>query len=108
MQPAQPAHRIGIASVPGTKLGIHLSQKPAARPDRESRDQANANSDNQSTSHSKGYRPDYTGDAHDQKMDIEQAAQQLGDRWDLKFHQQKGERRHREIKHQAKQDDSGG
>jgi hypothetical protein len=43
MQPSQPAHGIGIASISVTKPGIHLPQKPAARRGRESRDQANAN-----------------------------------------------------------------
>jgi hypothetical protein len=43
MQPSQPAHGIGIASIPVTKPGIHLPQKPAARRGRESRDQAKAN-----------------------------------------------------------------
>src|SRR5882672_8100947 len=43
MQPSQPAHGIGIASISVTKPGIHLPQKPAAGRGRESRDQANAN-----------------------------------------------------------------
>ena len=42
MQPSQPAHGIGIASISVTKPGIHLPQKPAARRGRESRDQAKA------------------------------------------------------------------
>ena len=43
MQPSQPAHGIGFASISVTKPGIHLPQKPAARRGRQSRDQANAN-----------------------------------------------------------------
>ena len=43
MQAAHPAHRIGIAGIPRTNLVIHLPQKPAARRDRESHNQANAN-----------------------------------------------------------------
>ena len=40
MQPAQPSHRTGIAGIPGVKLRVPFLQKPAARPDRESSDQA--------------------------------------------------------------------
>ena len=43
MQAAQPAHRIGIAGVPGIEIGIHPAQKPAAPQDHESRDQADSN-----------------------------------------------------------------
>ena len=49
MQPPQPAHRRGIAGIPGVELDIPLPQKPAARPDRESRDQGNANRENRPT-----------------------------------------------------------
>ena len=53
MQPPQPAHGSGVAGIPGAELGIPLPQKPAARPDRESRDQSNANRENRPTSQAK-------------------------------------------------------
>ena len=58
MQPAQPAHRSGIAGIPGAELGIPLPQKPAARPDRESRDQSNTNRENRPASQGKDHRSD--------------------------------------------------
>ena len=42
MQPPQPAHGIGVASIPGAELDIPLPQKPAARPHGESCDQGDA------------------------------------------------------------------
>lgn len=97
MQPAEPAHRIGIAGIPGAELGIPLSQKPAAPPDRESREQADANGENRPARHGKDHRPDDTGNAHHQKMDTEHAAQQLGDGWNVELHQQKGGRRQKKV-----------
>ena len=108
MQPAQPPHRIGIAGIPGIKLGIPLLQKPAARPDRESRDRTRDYGEGQMTRHSKGYRPDDTGNAQHQKMRIEHAAQQPADLGDLKLHQQEGGRGQKELAHRKKQDDNGG
>src|SRR5215813_5405215 len=102
MQPAQAAHRVGIAGIPGAELGIPPLQKPAATPERESRDQGNANGKDKLASQSKGHRADDTGNAQHQEMGIEHAAQELGDLWDVELNQQKGGRRQKKITHRKK------
>src|SRR5437879_2643705 len=102
MQPPQPANRGGVAGIPGAELGIPLPEKPAARPDCESRDQSNANRENWPASHGKDHRPDRTGNARHQKMSIEHTAQELGDLWNVELHQQKGGRRQKKVTHREK------
>ena len=89
------------------KLGIPLLQKPAARPDRESRDQTRDDGEGQMPRHSKADRSDDTGNAQHQKMHIEHAAQQPGDFRDIELHQQESGRRQKEVTHWKKQDDNG-
>ena len=108
MQPAQPTRRIGIAGIPGTEFGIHVPYEPATCPDRESREQANANGGTQPTGQGNGDRPDGARDDHHQEIDTEHAAQQLRHLLDIKLHQQKGGRRQQKISHRKQQDDDGG
>ena len=108
MQPPQPAHRGGVAGIPGAELGIPLPQKPAARPHCESRDQGHTYCENRPTRQRKGHRPDAAGNARHQKMGVEHAAQQLGDLGNVELDQQKGGRRQKKVTHRKKQDDNGG
>ncbi len=107
MQPAQLTRRIGIAGQPSVELGIHLAQKPAARPDGKGRDQADAENESQPAFRGKGDRPDDAGNDQRHEIGIEHAAQQPGDRRDVELHQQKGRRRQQEIPHRKQQDHGG-
>ena len=73
MQQPQPAHRIGITGIPGLKLAIHPLQEPAARQNRESRDQGDGNCNREAPLQGKSKRPDDSGNGQNEEIVVEHA-----------------------------------